>query len=152
MRQRHLVVHADAVGAQTVDVVRIAAREALEPDAADELRARPAGEVGQVLVTERDPPVQVEADRGQVDVLEHVAQPLRRGAHLLDLRPQPGLQALVLDRERGGAADGVDQPRLLVGDGRVHDRRHHLAVVLDRRRHRPAAPLGRSTCSPFTSR
>jgi hypothetical protein len=133
--ERHLVVHQDVLGPHPVEVVLVAGRKPFQPGHADQLLPRPAGDVGEVLVREGDPAVQVEGHRQQVDVLEHVAQPPLRRAHLLDLGAQVGLQALGLDRHRGGAAHRIDQARLLRRHGRVYEDRDDLAVVLDLRRH-----------------
>ena len=68
------------------------------------------------------------------------SMPLARGAQLLHLRAQLGVEALVLERERRGRADRVDVAR---GSSRservVHDRRHALAVALDRASRPPGA-------------
>ena len=64
--------------------------------------------------------------------------PLARGAQLLDLRAQLGVQPLVLERERGRRADRVHVRRpARPAPGVVDDRRHALAVALDLG-HRPA--------------
>ena len=58
--------------------------------------------------------------------------PLARRAQLLDLRAQLGVEALVLERQRGGRADRVDVAPLLVEqDGVVHERGDAAAVALD---------------------
>ena len=42
--------------------------------------------------------------------------PRPRGAQLLEARAQLGVEALVLERERGGAADGLEQILVVLGE------------------------------------
>ena len=72
-----------------------------------------------------------------------------RDAQLLDAGAQVGLQALVVDRQRGAGGGGVDELRPGVELGVVDDRGDAAAVALDRgpgaarSRARAAAPRGR---------
>ena len=59
-------------------------------------------------------------------------QPLARRAQLREAGPRLGVQVLVLERDRRGRADGLDQLRILVERRVVHERRDLAAVALDR--------------------
>ena len=98
--------------------------ERLGPRAAHELRARVPGQVGEVLVAERDPAVQVEADGDQVDVLEELAEAALGLLEGAEPCAQVGLQLLVLERQAGGAADRLEE-LCVVGQRRVVDERRH---------------------------
>ena len=65
-----------------------------------------------------------------------------RDAQLLHARAQVGLQALVVDRQRGRRGGGVDELGRRVQRGVVDDRRDAAAVALDRRPRAPGARLG----------
>ena len=56
-----------------------------------------------------------------------------RGAKLLELRAQLGVEPFVLERERGGRTHRPDQLALVLERDVVHDRRHPLAARVDRR-------------------
>ena len=74
-----------------------------------QLRARVSGQVGEVLVAERDPAVEVEADGDQVDVLEQLAEAALGLLEGAEARAQVGLKLLVLERQAGGAADRLEE-------------------------------------------
>ena len=59
--------------------------------------------------------------------------PAARVAQLLQPRAQIGLQTLVVERQRGGRRGGVDELGRGVQLGVVDDRRHAVALALDRR-------------------
>ena len=56
-----------------------------------------------------------------------------RGAHLGELGAQLGLEARVLERERGGGADRVDEPGVVEQRGVVDERGEPVALVLEHR-------------------
>ncbi len=68
--------------------------------------------------------------------------PQPRHPQLLHPRAQLGLQALVVDRQRGGGRGRGDELRRRVELGVVDDRRHPHALVLDRRPRAPRAGVG----------
>ena len=66
-------------------------------------------------------------------VVGRLDDPQPRHPQLLHPRAQLGLQSLVVDRQRGGLRGGGDELGRGVELGVVHDRRHPLALVVDRR-------------------
>ena len=66
-------------------------------------------------------------------VVGRLDDPAPRVAQLLEPGPQVGLQALVVDRQRGSRGRGVHELGRGVELGVVHDRRHPRALALDRR-------------------
>ena len=79
--------------------------------------------LGAVVQVALDPPARVV---GGLD------DPQPRDPQLLHPRAQLGLQALVVDRQRGGRGGGGDELRRGVELGVVDDRRHAHALALDR--------------------
>ena len=71
-----------------------------------------------------------------------------RALQLLEPRPQLGLQARVLERDRRRGGDAVEQLALVVERRVVHERGHAAALAVDDRRRTPVAPARRSVDRP----
>ena len=115
-------------------------------------RARLARAAGQ---RQRDQPllgavVQVALEPAAL-VVGRLHDPRARGAQLLDLRPQLGVEPLVLERERGRCADRLGSAPVLVERSVVDDRADRLALALDRAGRPPAPRAGSSTGRPSAS-
>ena len=132
-QDEHLLVRVDRALAHLGHELLVGGVERLGPRAADQLRARVAGQVGEVLVAEGDPAVEVEADGDQVDVLEQLPEPALGLLERAEAGAEVGLELLVLERQAGRAADGLEELRV-VGERRVVDeRRHPLSRPFDDR-------------------
>ena len=132
-QDEHLLVRVDRALPHLGHELLVGGVERLGPRAADQLRARVAGQVGEVLVAEGDPAVEVEADGDQVDVLEQLPEPALGLLERAEAGAEVGLKLLVLERQAGRAADGLEELRV-VGERRVVDeRRHPLSRPFDDR-------------------
>ena len=132
-QDEHLLVRVDRALTHLGHELLVGGVERLGPRAADQLRARVAGQVGEVLVAEGDPAVEVEADGDQVDVLEQLPEPALGLLERAEAGAEVGLELLVLERQAGRAADGLEELRV-VGERRVMDeRRHPLSRPFDDR-------------------
>ena len=118
----HLLVRVDRALAHLGHEPLVGRVERVRPRAADELRPGVSGQVGEVLVAERDPAVQIEADGDQVDVLEQLAEATLRLLESAEPRAQVRLQLLVLEGQAGRAADRLEELHV-VGQRRVVDQR-----------------------------